>query len=119
MMTGNAVPMTASGPRPRRRMPGCEITPPPTPNRPESTPMATPRSTKRASRASPGSISAPTRSGLRGLGRVLGEVDRGGGPPVAALLRQLLHERDRPRVLVAGPGDDRAVVDHPADDLPA
>ena len=56
MITGSAVPITTSGSRPRSRIPGCEITPPPTPKRPDSRPVASPSRTVSASRRGPTSM---------------------------------------------------------------
>jgi hypothetical protein len=56
---------------------------------------------------------------LRWLGRQPRLVDRERGPALAALERQLSQQLDRSRIVVARPGHDDAVVDHPGDHLAA
>ena len=56
MIDGSVEPMARMAGAPRARIPGVEITAPPTPNRPDMMPVRTPRATVSTSRASPGSM---------------------------------------------------------------
>src|SRR5205085_6967336 len=48
---------------------------------------------------------------------VASDVDREARPALAALLRQLVHQRDRAGIFVTGTHDDRAVFDHATHDF--